>query len=75
MQRKYILFHSPLAFAVLFAGLGVMFLGLVFFAHLLRGYDFAVAFIMAIISIVTVGLSFNIEQAYVENKRIRSDDE
>lgn len=75
MARKYILFHSPLAFAVLIAGLGVMFLGLAFFAHLLRGYDFAVAFIMAILSIVTVSLSFTIEQAYLESMRIRSDDE
>ncbi|MEJ2610300.1 MAG: hypothetical protein P8179_09465 [Candidatus Thiodiazotropha sp.] len=75
MVKKYILFHSPLALVVLLAGLSIMILGLVFFAHLLRGYDFAVALIMGIISVITVNLCFNIEQTYMQEKSVRSDNE
>ncbi|MET0089752.1 MAG: hypothetical protein ABW068_06975 [Candidatus Thiodiazotropha sp.] len=66
MERKYLLFNSPLSWIGLLAGLGMLFLFMEFFAYSLRGYDFAVGFILALIALVTVNLCYWIERRHQE---------
>ncbi len=66
MERKYLLFKNPLSWGGLLVGLGTLFLFMEYFAYALRGYDFAVGFILAVIALVTVNLCYWLERRHQE---------
>ncbi len=71
MERKYLLFNSPLTWIGLLAGIGALFLFMEFFAYSLRDYDFAVGFILAVIAVVTVNLCYAIERRHRKRNSLK----
>ncbi|MET0067280.1 MAG: hypothetical protein ABW076_13115 [Candidatus Thiodiazotropha sp.] len=66
MERKYLLFNNPLSWLGVLAGIGALYLFMEYFAHALRDYEFAVGFILAVISVVMVNLCYWLERRHLE---------
>jgi hydrogenase/urease accessory protein HupE len=70
MEKKYIFFNNPVTLVILIIGLFAMVAGVAFLANKFRGYDFAVGFYIAVISIITVSAAYSAENRQIDRNAV-----